>query len=278
MLFDGTSVPAPEIDTTASEEDELAPSRTPRRRGTRVFALSVLGLVGLGALIAIARHSAGRRRRAFLPVPLPLTAKARPLLARAALSAIDLRRRPPRGDTSTGGLVEACRALGRPPTPRVLPFVTVKRINPRVGDTFGHWWVEIDGTESYGWWPERCPIRVRDFFFGSSGSINGLRGSCTGGTVMTDPHHCEPAQHSFHPTLLVRKSDRRVRRDIRTFAQAFAGEWRYSTKPTSNDCRSFQVRLLQAVGLDEGAEHRHTRGTGCPFLSLFRTRIREFAA
>jgi len=162
--------------------------------------------------------------------------------------------------------------------PRVLPYVTVKRINPRVGDTFGHWWVEIDGTESYGWWPERCPIRVRDFFFGSSGSINGLRGSCAGGTTMTDPHHYEPAQHSFHPTLVVRKSDRRVRRDIRSFAQAFAGEWRYSTNPTSNDCRSFQLRLLQAVGLDEGADHRHTRGTGCPFLSLFRTRIREFAA
>jgi hypothetical protein len=284
MLVDGSPVPAPEIDTRPSEGRELTefveadpPTRAPRQQITRVVALSLLGLVGLGALAVIARHRASRRRRASLPPPVPSTAKARPLLTRAVLSAIDLRRRPPQGDSTTGGLAEAIRALRRPQVPRILPYATVKRINPRVGDTFGHWWIEIDGTESYGWWPERCPIRVRDFFFGSSGSVNGLHSSCAGGTTMTDPHHRESAQHSFHPTLVVRKSDRRVRRDIRSFAQRFAGEWRYSTKPTSNDCRSFQLRLLHAVGLEEGPEHQHTRGQGCPFLGLFRTHVREFA-
>jgi hypothetical protein len=284
MLVDGSSVPARGVDTRASEENQLGevvaaefPSPAPRRPITRVFAVSLLALAGLGGLIAALRLRSTRRRRTRIPLPSPPSAKARPLLVRAVLSAIDLRRRPPRGDASKGGLTQALRALRRPPVPRVLPYVRVKRINPRVGDTFGHWWIEIDGTESYGWWPERCPIRVRDFFFGSAGTVNGLHGSCAGGTTMTDPHHREPAQHSFHPTLVVRKSDRRVRRDIRSFAQKFTGEWRYSTKPTSNDCRSFQLRLLHAVGLEEDPEHQHTRGQGCPFLGLFRTRVREFA-
>src|SRR5713226_3319085 len=48
------------------------------------------------------------------------------------------------------------------PVPRRVPFVVVKRMNSRLGDSYGHWWVEIEDAESYGWWPDRCPLRVRD--------------------------------------------------------------------------------------------------------------------
>ena len=35
--------------------------------------------------------------------------------------------------------------------PRVVEFVTVKRNAPLAGRSYGHWWVELDGVESYGW-------------------------------------------------------------------------------------------------------------------------------
>src|SRR5215211_1052478 len=96
-------------------------------------------------------------------------------LARAALCAIDLRRRPPDEETRSPGLFQALVALRRPSAPRALRFITVKRINPRVGDTFGHWWIEMDGVESYGWWPARRPVGLRIFLFGTKGTLNGGR-------------------------------------------------------------------------------------------------------
>src|SRR5437867_176138 len=190
MLVDGSSGRTPEVAPGAGDEDSAEATqpttrRVPRpQRIVRALTIALACLTGVGVLLVLVKLRAARRGTARVPSRSAPHAKTRRWLVRAALSAIDLRRRPPHG---------------------------------------------------------------------------------------------ERAQHAFHPTLVVRKSDRRVRHELRTFAQAFAGEWRYSTKPTSNDCRSFQVRLLQAVGLDEGPEHRHTRGTGCPFLSLFRTRVREFA-
>jgi hypothetical protein len=197
------------------------------------------------------------------------------LLRRLLLSAIDLQRRPP--SDSRSGTTSVRRAVGsfrRPEPPRELSLITVKRTNPRFG-RFGHWWVEIDGVESYGWWPGRCPLRVRDFLPGGGGALNGLGGSCAGGNSSRDPHHLESAEHEFHPVLTARKSDRRVRSEIRSFASGFDGGWRWSSKPQTDDCRTFQVRLMRAVGLAEPLEHRASRGRGCPFLALFKPRARE---
>ncbi len=270
--------PVTEVDAPAPLFEPAAHAPRRKRVTTRrvLILFLVLGLSTFGTLTVLHVRASRRRRSALAPIATVLD--PRPRLLRAVLSAIDLRRRPPRVvERDRDGLTDALRALRRPRTPRVLPYVTIKRTNPHVGDTFGHWWVEIDGTESYGWWPDRCPIRVRDFFFGGKGTLNGMGGSCGGGTTVTDPHHLEPADHSFHPTLVVRKRDRRVRADLRAFAQRFTGGWRWSTKPTSDECRSFQLRLLEAAGLEEGDEHFHTRGPGCPFLALFRPRVREFA-
>ncbi|MGH9013029.1 MAG: hypothetical protein ACRDZ1_03695 [Acidimicrobiia bacterium] len=270
--------PVTELDARPPLPEPAAPA--PRRQRVTVrrvlILLLALGLSALGVLAAL--HVRASRRRRGAQAPIATVLDPRPRLLRAVLSAIDLRRRPPWVvEHNQDGLTGALRALRRPPAPRLLPYVTIKRTNPRVGDTFGHWWVEIDGTESYGWWPHRCPIRIRDFFLGGHGTLNGMGGSCSGGTTMTDPHHLEPADHSFHPTLVVRKSDRRVRADVRAFAQRSTGGWRWSTKPISDECRSFQLRLLETVGLEEGDEHVHTRGPGCPFLALFRPRLRAFS-
>jgi len=181
--------------------------------------------------------------------------------------AVVVLRRPRRREPSRSLLA----AFGAPCTPRVLPYVVVKRTDSHVGRTYGHWWVELDGVESYGWWPDRCPVRIRGTLGGCKGTLNGVGGSCGGGSIISDPYHGEPADQWFHPTLVVRKSDRAVRREIRSFALGYSGPWRWSTTAArSPNCRSFQLELLEAVGLSD-AGHLHTRGRGCPFLVPWRS-------
>ena len=206
-----------------------------------------------------------------------MAATVRRKLVRAAMCAIDLRRRPPDETARPPGLVQALASLQRPPVPRTLRFITVKRINPRVGDTFGHWWIEMDGVESYGWWPARRPVGLRVFLFGTQGTLNGGRVFADGRPSARDPHHLDAAPHEFHPRLLVRKSDRQVRSEIRAFAESFESRWRWSARQTTRDCRRFQLALFEAVGLDDG-EHLRTRGSGCPFLGLFSSRSRQLSA
>ena len=185
------------------------------------------------------------------------------------LCAIDHRRRPP--GTNPGSLGEALKALLRRPAPRSLPFVVVKRINPRFG-SLGHWWIEIDEVESYGWWPTPTPVRIHRFILGTGGTLNA---SPTRNRYITDPHHLDAADHEFHPVLVVRKSDRKIRQEIRTFATRYREGWRWRANATTNDCRRFQLRLFDAVGLaEEEAQRRGTRGQGCPFLRLIGRRTR----
>ncbi len=163
-------------------------------------------------------------------------------------------------------LNEAPAHVGAACLPRELKFITVKRSNPRFLRTYGHWWVEVDGIESYGWWADRCPIRIRDLLVGTNGLLNGVGGSCPGGTVTTDPHHGDDADYHFHPTLVAPLSDDEVRVAIRTFARAYRGRWRYSLTSMRSGCHGFQLALFAAAGLIEEPRHLHTRGPGCPFL------------
>ncbi|MDQ3570245.1 MAG: hypothetical protein M3396_06410 [Actinomycetota bacterium] len=136
-----------------------------------------------------------------------------------------------------------------PPVPRVLPFVTVKRNAPIFGRSYGHWWVELDGSESYGWWPGRFPLRLQDVLRGCSGVLNGAE---SGRETPRDPNHGLPADHEFHPVLVAPLSDDEVRQAVRLFALAFKGEWRWSTRPTMN-CRVFQLDVRRRR---PGGRHR----------------------
>lgn len=151
---------------------------------------------------------------------------------------------------------------------RLLTFITVKRINPRFRRTYGHWWIEVDGVESYGWWPSRCPIGLRGLFGELRGTLNGL-GVVEGGTTTTDPYHLDEGDHAFHPLLVVPKNDDDVREQVRSFANAYSDVWRWQwwwqSKPTRN-CRTFQDDLFAAIGLSEGDDNFYTRGPGCPFM------------
>ena len=155
-----------------------------------------------------------------------------------------------------------------PPVPRTLDFVTVKRNLPLAGRSYGHWWVELDGTESYGWWPARSPLRTWDVLRGTAGALNA--GPTTdGGTPTRDPNHSLPGDYEFHPVLVVAMSDEEVRQALRRFAWGFEGEWRWSTRPTMN-CRLFQLAMLDAVGLVDGTGNYRTRGSGCPAMAPLR--------
>ena len=148
--------------------------------------------------------------------------------------------------------------------PRIVTFVTMKRNVPLTGRSYGHWWVELDGEESYGWWPGRCPIGLTGIIRGTTGVLNGI-GVTSDGTATRDPNHGLLADYEFHPVLIKAVSDDDVRNAIRTFASGFGGGWRWSTRPTMN-CRLFQLALMDAAGLVDGTGNYRTRGGGCPAL------------
>jgi hypothetical protein len=156
--------------------------------------------------------------------------------------------------------------------PRVLTFIVVKRIDPRLLNTWGHWWIELDGEESYGWWPSPCPMGWRGALLGSGGCLNGIDGD-NGGTSTRDAYHGDEPDHWFHPTLIVPKSDDQVRAEIRAFAHRFVGgfrwQWWWLREPAEN-CRTFQDDMFEAVGLFEEPEYLYSRGSGCPFMFPFR--------
>lgn len=152
--------------------------------------------------------------------------------------------------------------------PGVVEFVTVKRNVPLTGRAYGHWWVELDGEESYGWWPVDAPLGVLKIMRGTTGVLNGL-GVRSDGTPTRDPDHGLVADYQFHPVLIRACTDDDVRADIRAFAASFAGGWRWSTRPTMN-CRLFQLALMDAAGLVDGTGNYLTRGAGCPALAPLR--------
>lgn len=154
------------------------------------------------------------------------------------------------------------------PARRLLEFVVVKRNLPRAGRTYGHWWVELDGAESYGWWPARSPLSMWDVLLGGPGALNGI-GTALDGGPSRDPNHGLVADYEFHPMLVRARTDDEVRDAIRRFATTFRGEWRWSVRPTMN-CRLFQLTLLDAAGLVDGTGNYHTRGTGCPAMAPLR--------
>lgn len=153
------------------------------------------------------------------------------------------------------------------PVPRSLAFITVKRNLLQIGRSYGHWWVELDNDESYGWWPARSSLGLGGVIAGTSGVLNGS--ATAGGAPPQDPNHGLTADHAFHPVLVVPRTDDEVRSIIRRFASTFSGEWRWATRPTMN-CRVFQLALFDVAGLVDGTGNYRSRGGGCPAVAPIR--------
>ena len=156
--------------------------------------------------------------------------------------------------------------------PRSLLYITVKRDNTSWRTLYGHWWVELDEQESYGWWPATVPLRIRDLVRGTDGVLNGVGLLGMTGSWSRDPNHGQLAAHAFHPVLEVANSDDQVRQDIRRFAHGYRTRWRWhwSAHRSAGTCRGFQDDLFAAVGLADGPGRLPTRGSGCPFLYQLR--------
>lgn len=149
--------------------------------------------------------------------------------------------------------------------PRVVEFIVAKRNLPLTWRSYGHWWIEVDDDESFGWWPAESPVGLHRLLRGTAGVLNDAR-TTPAGTLLRDPNHGLLADYEFSPVLVVECSDDELRRRIRAFAATFRGEWRWSTRPTMN-CRLFQLALFDAVGLVDGTGNYLSRGSGCPALA-----------
>jgi hypothetical protein len=134
-------------------------------------------------------------------------------------------------------------------TSRTLNFITMKRkhIALKGEDKYGHWWTEINNSESYGWWP-KYPVGLWGTLTGVEGELNGI--TSFGGTATTDPHHGDSAEDTFHPELTNSKTDTQVKEEIRNFASSYSGEWRW-TFGWGQNCHTFQRSMMDMVGLVE---------------------------
>lgn len=207
----------------------------------------------------------------------PWSAPARRLRARARLRRVNARRVhralltpiPPPDHDEPVGAVDLPTTYG---APRTLLYVAVKRDNTSWRSLYGHWWLEVDERESYGWWPAMVPLAVGDLLRGTSGILNAVGLLGLKGTWYRDPNHGQPAMHIFHPVLTTVQTDEQVRTEVRRFAHGYCARWRWhwNAERASGTCRSFQDDLFAAVGLVEGRDQLHTRGSGCPFLYHFR--------
>jgi hypothetical protein len=155
----------------------------------------------------------------------------------------------------TGDVASKARGTSK----RQLTFVKMKRkhIQLRGDDKYGHWWTEVlllyksgSPDESYGWWPQRgLPGGLRGLkgtLFGVPGELNGQ--TSFGGSALRDPHHGDAGDEEFNPVLTNEKSDWQVINEIRAYAKAYTGSWRW-TFGWGQNCHTFQEGLMERIGL-----------------------------
>jgi hypothetical protein len=141
-------------------------------------------------------------------------------------------------------------------TLRIIPDIILKRKNIHLtgDDKYGHWWLEIaDRDESFGWWPKQS-VGFKDTIFGTDGELNatyfGGRSKSRGDATSHDPHHKDSAEEEI-PVNSDRRDINAIKDDIEKFSYSYSGEWRW-TLGWGQNCHTFQEKLLDKVGLEEG--------------------------
>lgn len=180
------------------------------------------------------------------PIPTPPTAIENAQSAAAAASAAT--------PASVPSPVPAPTPVSKCPKcepQREVTAITMKRkhIHLRGDDKYGHWWTELGGGESYGWWPAE-PLSTRKTLMGVQGDLNGQ--AMFGGTPTTDPHDGDPAEEQFHPKVSVcdKRTDDEIKDCIRGYAKSYSGSWRW-TFGSGQNCHSFQEGMMTHCGLSE---------------------------
>jgi len=126
--------------------------------------------------------------------------------------------------------------------------ITVKRnhIHLSGDDKYGHWWTELGTDESYGWWPKN-PVGLTETLGGTEGELNGQ--TSFGGTPTKDPHHGDAGEEVFKVVIKNGKTEDEVKQEMRNFANAYSGEWRW-TFGAGQNCHTFQNAMLKNSGVD----------------------------
>ncbi|MBI1921543.1 MAG: Ig-like domain-containing protein [Geobacter sp.] len=133
--------------------------------------------------------------------------------------------------------------------------ITIKRKDINLlatdGDRFGHWWVELDNGDSYGWWPNTIEGYFGDYrnwldaIFSVPGSLNKGREE--------DPHAGHDAETVFNPIISSNEpyeyTCSEVEECIIKFAEEFSKAHETWEWPNGPNCHSFQIDMMNACGL-----------------------------
>lgn len=116
-------------------------------------------------------------------------------------------------------------------------------------DRYGHWWFEIEGDESYGWYPSQ-PVGLIDTLLGTDGELNGQ--TEYPGTKTEDPHHGDSADEEFHPVTSDddKRTDAQIQECLRNFSSSYSGEWRW-TFGAGQNCHTFQEAAMKHCKLQK---------------------------
>lgn len=163
-------------------------------------------------------------------------------------------------------------------------------------DAFGHWWLELDYFESFGWWPKGGISK-------SAQAIRGVEGVMNDGEGQRDPHHgdyaprtrlaclntkdkegsiqfgigfsvkCKELKHKYPNSF-----EGVVKNCIRSAAKWFANHkppfrWKW---PGEYNCHNFQLWLLDACCLRTGPRLTRKERRGYQFIFQAETLGRLF--
>lgn len=130
------------------------------------------------------------------------------------------------------------------------------------GDGYGHWWVVIDQSESYGWWPAQKLRGIPATIVGVPAVLNA--NSPEWADVKSrqaldsrqDPHHYDDTGlEEFHPIVDDDRSTDEVIEEIREFARSYPkSRWAFPAfAQGAANCHTFQVEMIEQCRLEIGA-------------------------
>ncbi len=118
-----------------------------------------------------------------------------------------------------------------------------------VAADYGHWWTELGGGESYGWWPAG-PLDLASTFMGVPGALNGfVDGSCRFGedcTPTRDPHDGDVADQVFSPVLDDCRTDEDLKDTVRDVSTSYSGNWSWRFE-FGNHCHTMQKKIISRI-------------------------------
>jgi hypothetical protein len=156
-----------------------------------------------------------------------------------------------RGSGSGSGSGSGTNAVAACPA-RQVTSVVMKRIPVMSGHFPGHWWFEINGDESYGWYPvSKLPVTCAlSGSWASAGELNGV--TYHGGTATRDPHHGSEADVTFSPMTQDGdcRSDEEIQQCLRDYVSSYSpvadASWRW---PGRCNCHDLQLDAMQNCNL-----------------------------